>query len=367
LRSATLPSLDHGDDRLTTTAGLDVMHAEASRVRKGSRLRLAAWVSGVAGLAAVIAAGAHLGDIEHFVRLLRALAPAWLLLACALQAGTYLAVAGSWRSGLLHCGVRPSVAMLLSLALQKLFVDQTLPSGGMSGTAFLVTALARRGIAPAAYLATLLADLVAHYGAYLLAAAVGVLLLWFEHALRPWMLGVALLFSLVVLVIPIAVLALRGMGHRAPAWVKRTPGIAALVEAFADAPLTVLRRPGVFAVMAALNCLVIALDALTLWTMLHALGQPVAFHVVLPSFVMALMVAMLGPIPLGLGTFEATCVAALVLQHVPIEAALTGTLLLRGWTTWLPMLPGLALVRHELRLPSRKQFRGVPDGRAPHG
>jgi uncharacterized membrane protein YbhN (UPF0104 family) len=236
----------------------------------------------------------------------------------------------------------------LSLALQKLFIDQTLPSGGMSGTAYLVTALARRGVPATAYLATLLADLVAHYGAYLAAATAGAPLLWLEHALRPWMLGVTAIFLVVVVSIPAIVLTLRHAGRRASTWWHRIPGVAPLVEALADAPVTLVRQPRVVATMTVLNSLVLLLDALTLWSMLHALSEPAAFHFVLPSFVLATMVAMLGPIPMGLGTFEATCTASLVLLHVPIEAALTATLLLRGWTTWLPMLPGLLLVRREL-------------------
>jgi uncharacterized membrane protein YbhN (UPF0104 family) len=51
---------------------------------------------------------------------------------------------------------------------------------------------------------------------------------------------------------------------------------------------------------------------------------------------------------MGLGTFEATCVAMLRTLGVPLEAALMATLLLRGFTLWLPMLPGLLLARREL-------------------
>lgn len=334
------------------------MHADAPTARpRGQRLRLAGWMSGVVGLAAVIAVGAQLGDIEHFMRLMRALAPEWLLVACALQGATYLSVAASWRLGLLRSGTRPALPSLLSLALQKLFIDQTLPSGGMSGTAYLVTALARRGIPGSAYLATLLADLVAHYGAYLAAAATAILLLWLEHALRPWMIGVTAIFCVVVVSIPAIVLTLRRMGRRASSsWLQRIPGVAPLVEALADAPMTLVRQHRIVAGMAALNGLVLVLDALTLWSMLHALSEPTAFRIVLPSFVLATMVAMLGPIPMGLGTFEATCTASLVLLQVPIEAALTATLLLRGWTTWLPMLPGLLLVRREMH---REHWRGT--------
>ncbi|WP_412852621.1 lysylphosphatidylglycerol synthase domain-containing protein [Ectothiorhodospira shaposhnikovii] len=56
----------------------------------------------------------------------------------------------------------------------------------------------------------------------------------------------------------------------------------------------------------------------------------------------------LGLVPLGLGTFEATCLVMLNLLGVPLEAALTATILLRGLTLWLPMLPGLWFVRRAL-------------------
>lgn len=39
----------------------------------------------------------------------------------------------------------------------------------------------------------------------------------------------------------------------------------------------------------------------------------------------------------------------LTLFHVPVEAALGATLLQRGFTYWLPMLPGLWLSRREVR------------------
>jgi hypothetical protein len=38
----------------------------------------------------------------------------------------------------------------------------------------------------------------------------------------------------------------------------------------------------------------------------------------------------------------------LTLTGTPLEAALTATLLLRGLTFWLPMVPGLWIARREL-------------------
>jgi uncharacterized membrane protein YbhN (UPF0104 family) len=56
-------------------------------------------------------------------------------------------------------------------------------------------------------------------------------------------------------------------------------------------------------------------------------------------------------LPGGVGSFEAGSTATLALLGVPVEAALTGTLLLRGLTLWLPLVPGLVLARGDLSAP----------------
>jgi hypothetical protein len=110
-----------------------------------------------------------------------------------------------------------------------------------------------------------------------------------------------------------------------------------------------LLDPGLLAETIALEFAIFAFDALTLWLMFRALGDEPAVWVAFVSFIMASMAATLGPIPLGLGTFEAGCVGMLSLLGVAIETALAATILLRGLTFWLPMVPGLWLARRELR------------------
>jgi uncharacterized membrane protein YbhN (UPF0104 family) len=58
-------------------------------------------------------------------------------------------------------------------------------------------------------------------------------------------------------------------------------------------------------------------------------------------------------IPGGVGTFDAACVGLLNFLEVPLETALAGTLLLRGFTLWLPLLPGLYLLRWSTPRPRR--------------
>ena len=91
------------------------------------------------------------------------------------------------------------------------------------------------------------------------------------------------------------------------------PGAALLLKTIADAPAGLLHDPVLLAETMTLELAVFALDALTLWLAFRALGDSPAIWIAFVSFIMASTAATLGPIPLGLGTFEAACVGMLSL------------------------------------------------------
>jgi hypothetical protein len=101
--------------------------------------------------------------------------------------------------------------------------------------------------------------------------------------------------------------------------------------------------------------MIFLLDAATLWVMLRAVGATAPFSVVFPTFVTASMIATLAIIPGGIGIFEGASLGMLHVFGVALPAALAATLLLRGFTFWLPMLPGLWFVRHQLRAPNDEE------------
>jgi len=175
-----------------------------------------------------------------------------------------------------------------------------------------------------------------------------VALLWFFHQLQPWILIVAGIFALFAVTMPSAALWLQRRGNKGlPAWLKRVPNLSRFLGVLSEAPSDLVRNPTVLWTATSCQLGVILLDAATLWVMLLAVGQHTSYWIALPSFFLASMVAMIGPIPLGLGTFEATCVTMLHLLGIPVAPALTATLLFRGFTMWLPMLPGMWLARRE--------------------
>ena len=308
------------------------------------------WFAGLLLLSGLIVVVSRFSELRHFVQLVRQAEPAWLFLVVLLQAATYTSVATVWSLALRKVGLRHSVISLIPVGVAKLFSDQAMPSGGMSGTAFFITALNRRGVPPHLCMAIMLLSLVAFYGAYLLAAVLTVLLLWFYHAINTWIISVVVAFCLVAVGIPVGALWLRRLGRKPlPPVLLQFSGLSHLKDTIANAPDELLRSPALVMLSMLLHGAVFVLDAASLWVMLQMVGVQLSFWVVFPSFIMASMVATVSPIPLGLGTFEVTCVTMLGMLGVPIEAALTATILLRGFTLWLPMLPGMWLARRALR------------------
>jgi len=310
---------------------------------------LAPWVSGLLTLAAIVLVVVHFGTLEEFARLVVAVQPGWFLLALAAQAATYVSASLSWARTLRRAGHPRPVSLLVPLGIAKLFTDQVVPSGGVSGAVVVTRALTRRGVPADAATAVLLVGLVSYFAAYLLAVMTSLIILWLHHRVNAALFAVIGVFIIVVVAIPWGVLWMKARGPRLlTSWAKRPPGAAQLLRAIADAPTDLLRDPRLLAQTVPLEFAIFVLDALTLWLVLRGLGQDPPFWVAFASFIMASVAATLGPVPLGLGTFEAASVGMLQLLGTTIEAAFAATLILRGLSFWLPMLPGLYLARREI-------------------
>ena len=160
----------------------------------------------------------------------------------------------------------------------------------------------------------------------------------------------ALALALVAVGLPTLILASRRWQPRIlMKAVAHVPALNQLMKASETASTGLLSQKLVLFRAVALQLTVFGLDALTFWIVFLALGQPIAPWVAFVSLLAASVAATLAPIPLGLGTFEAGAVAMLALVGVPPETALAATLLLRGLTFWLPMVPSLWLARREVK------------------
>ncbi|MBI4503151.1 MAG: flippase-like domain-containing protein [Gemmatimonadetes bacterium] len=307
------------------------------------------WVTGVLLLLVVFALVAHLSQGRQFAELLKHARPGWLAVAIALQGATYLCAAGVWYRALVRQGHDTPLGKLFTLGLAKVFVDQAVPSGGISGTVLVARALRRRGLPNKSAVNTVLAGLIAFYIAYALAVASALLILWINGGVSKVVFSAAAAFSVVVAAVPATILWMtRRSQKHFPAWLRRI-GLLKNFLAALNEPSRVLRDPRFLIEATALQLGVIILDAATIGVLLYAVGSEALPSAVFAAFTMASAVATVSPIPSGLGTFDGTLIALLRAFRVPLEAALAATILFRGFALVLPMLPGFLLARREAR------------------
>lgn len=316
----------------------------------GPRWRLlVGWTVGLLTLAALIGVIVNHGEVEEFVRLAREADPIWLVPALAVQAATYVFAAAVWRAVLRRAEQPRSLASLIPLGVAKLFTDQAIPSGGLSGSLFVMMALRRRRVPAHTTLAALVVGLVSYNIAYAAAALMGLVMLDVHgrmNAALAILVGALMVFTIAL---PTFVLLIKSWNARLrERWLARFRVLSPALDAIARAPTHLAKNPILLAETAAYQAAIFLLDVLTLWLVLRAFGITAEPWVAFTSFVVASAAATVLPIPLGLGTFESGSVGILATLGVPLEAALTATLLLRGLTFWVPMLPGLWLARREI-------------------
>lgn len=312
-----------------------------------SRL-IAAWLFGAVALAGLVVFIMHFGAIEIFVETLRRARPVWLAAAVGCQIATYVCAAAVWFRVLGRAGSPLPFLSLLRLALVELFANQAIPTGGLSGSLMVGHGLVRRGVASATAVTALLTAALSYYAAYFLVGLLAFVLLWNSGDLNAAWRALFIAFALVVATLGIGLVILsRLRDDLIPAAILRWRPFTQLASTLSQVRVDVLRDPQLIFEVIALQSGVFLLDAATLWCSGRAVGLNVDVGSTFMSFILASVVATLSPIPLGLGTFEGTCTGLLHLMGGRLETSLAATLILRGFTLWLPMLPGLWVLRRE--------------------
>jgi Mg2+-importing ATPase len=307
----------------------------------------------------VVAFALHFSEGAEIVRLAERAEPWWLLVALLLQSATYLAQGEIWRSAGRAAHFPVSVRAAYELSLAKLFVDQALPSAGISGAVVVARSLERRGMRRAAAMAAVVVNTASYYATYAgcLAGALVIALLHEQaSALLVW---ASVAFVLFGIALAAAALALSGRGARTPtARIVRLRLLRSAVELLGAAEPKLTRRPRLLLEASAYQLAIVLLDAATVWTLIRALGGIAAPSGVFASFMISALFRTIGVLPGGLGSFEAMSVLTLKMVGVTLPVALSATLLFRALSFWLPMLPGLWFSRSAMTARSGGGARG---------
>lgn len=313
--------------------------------------RLFQWFFGAVLLAGLAFVVTHRSEGRQFAEIAAHSQPWWLLFAFGLQALTYVADAAVWDVVLSRGPKKLPLPRLVRFSFAKYFFDQFVPTGGMTGTLMVMRSLERDGVDRGTSMATLIVRFVTYYWAYAIAlgAALAVTLVRAHVPEVVFGLGVALTVGF--LIVPVLVLAfirhpdrgLPGLLQR-PRILKR---IRPAVQLAAEATPKITRDVPLLANATVLQLAIYVLDGLTLWAMVKSVGVDLPAGSAFAAFMLGFVAGSLGVVPGGVGTVEAGTVAGLGFLGIPLATALTITLLFRGFSFWLPLLPGLWAARRE--------------------
>jgi uncharacterized protein (TIRG00374 family) len=332
-----------------THAGIPGAVRSHPPARPARGMRWMSWLFGAALLIGVAMLASQREQQLRFAELITRSRPEWLLLGFLLQLGTYVAEARIWQHSLLRARFARPLRSYIGLGLAKLFLDHTVPTGGVTGTLLVVRGLDRRRIPRDASMAAVVTGLVSHYLAHAFAVVVALIVIWRSGGFSNYVLVPALAFAALAVLMPTLLLAASGGARKVPRWLARVPLLRTALLAVADARPDVARDLSLTLRCTLLQLTIVVLDALTLWAMLLALGAVVDPAAVFASFMLSTLARILGIVPGGIGVFEAVSIASLRVMGVPLAAGLAATLLYRGLSFWLPMLPASVFAHREAR------------------
>jgi Mg2+-importing ATPase len=303
------------------------------------------WAVGLALVAAVSVAALHFSEAEEVARIARRAQPWWLLLALLLQLGTYGAQGEIWRCLGQAGGIRLRRRAAFRLSIAKLFIDQALPSAGLSGTAAVSGYFEQRGMTRPAVMAGVVVNLTSYFAAYVVLLLPALLMLPLAGPARTTVTVASIVFSVMSFALLLALLMLPGRMHRAIERLSGMRPLQTLARWLEQADVRLVRRPRLLFATCLAQAAIMLLDAATVWVLIAALGGRAPASAVFSSFMISNLFRTLGVLPGGLGTFETSSVLTLQLVGVPLPVALSATLLFRGLSFWLPMIPGVWLAR----------------------
>lgn len=283
-----------------------------------------------------------------------------LALAIVLQAGTYWGMALNYKFVLKMKGLAIQASELYPLMFIVQFLNQALPSAGISGQVFFIDYLKKKGMTLAEGFARVILELTTLYMGFgllfMISAFLGVQQERLGHPEIAYFIYTFLVIASFFLLVFLVFQKQTGIGwlHR---FVERfqkksqgdkQKGIALfLTEISKNVSVEVLRKVrGAFTLAILAQLGVLMLDILTVYVLAIAIGVQVSFGVVFIVFTLTQFASMISFVPGSLGVFEGSMSLLFIGFGMASPAALTLTFLFRGIIFWLPMPIGWIIYRY---------------------
>jgi uncharacterized protein (TIRG00374 family) len=326
----------------------------------------------LAVLAVAIAALAAVNrrELVALWRELRALRYATVALALACQFGKFLAIALTFYLLLRVLDHRIPIPYLFGSGLAMMFLNQTIPSMGTSGNAFMYTALQRRGVSGGSAVIVTILNLLTFYIAFFLLALGAVAYLAWGHALRlGHVIGLCVFMAMML-----SLFVWIKFRTRTQARLRRTVGDinravarvsgGSLAEAvpghfvddFFEGRALIVRSKRRFILPVATNLGMFLADTATLFVVFRGLGHPeVLYRFMVAGYVLGIILYAFAFVPGALGIYEFGMAGMFIALGIARPVAFAAAILFRGFNFWLPIPIGFAIYHamlHRRRTPA---------------
>ena len=308
------------------------------------------WIVAFAILGVTFSYTFSISEFSDFLHVLVTINPIWIFIMASTELGTYCCSALMYRTMFRALGYQARMKQLIPLSLAKLAVDQFIPTAGVGGSAVVVRGLRNAGVSRQIAIGMVIVGLAGWYFAGNIAGFYG---LWAIRNMPVALAGaIPIAIAYVTVSIFIIYFTLRGVRTR---WFgkihKLLPGKALdqfFTELIQTHDLQLPRKVGFHKIVIA-QLGMILLDTGTLAFACLAINNPLPFTTLLAAYALVNMAATVSVLPGGIGVFEGGLIAMLSLFGMPPASALAATLLYRGFSVWLPMVPGALFARYEMK------------------
>jgi len=300
----------------------------------------------------------YIGKLKDIGKLMTQMNPAWLFLAVSAQIITYLIYGSILKLLLKEKPGTTNFFLLFKLSMVIMFVNQILPTGGISGDGYIFNQLIKRKVSRYNAFTAMVLESISYYAAILL-----LLLFFYTWYLHEAMRGTILItytviigFVFYVLLFMLVLILSNGRNisfamHKLErfGFIKRFIERASLLslQNVNEGTFKMLgRNKNAILQIIVLQLVIIMSDIITVFALIKGFHVDLSFPLVAFGLLLSLVIGALPISPGSLIVYESAMTYFFTRLGAPVHAALIITLLYRFLTFWLPIPIGLLIYRN---------------------
>lgn len=300
----------------------------------------------------------YLGKLEDIKNLLLKMKPFWLLIALGFQLMTYFVFALIIQVLLQNDRGVVNFFKLFEIAIVILFVNQVLPSGGISGSSYVFNQLVKRNVPPSKAFTVLILEPIGYYIATLMLLIL-FYSLYYVHAdhIRPIITYTAIIglafFTFLGIVMSIIsderiisyILKELSRFSRIRNYITKV-NLSSLPDGHKNIVKMFLGNMKGSLLTIAFQICIIVFDMLTAFAIIKGFHIELSFIHIGLAVLLSLIIGALPISPGSLIVYESAMTFFLTILGLPVHAALIVTLTFRFFAFWLPIPFGLLFYRN---------------------